>query len=460
MRDILVLEPGMPRLSELLPALRLDAGQGVTVSVLGSESKLLEALRQDGGATLAVIPLKGLTTGRGRGSLIRRIRKVSLHAPVVVVAESGDVQTAAQAISAGATDFLVVGDRLAERAATLLGKLRGLFAVIERNRQLDQANAQLRATIEARFQLIGQAPAMLRLVEQIHRVSRVRRPILISGERGTGKEIVARAVHFSGGEETRPLVTVNCAAFNDSLLESELFGHEQGAFTGADETRTGKFERASGGTLFLDEIGHMSLAFQQKILRLVEYGTFSRVGGATEIHTTARVIAATNCDLHEQIRRGKFLADLYDRLAFEVLMVPPLRERRGDIELLSNHFLEQFAREIPAFLGKRLSTGALDELRRYAFPGNVRELKNIIERAAYRETHLEITVTDLGLSAADEPLGPAGSFRDKVERYRRKLIDDALRQADGNQAQAARLLGLSYHQFRYYLTKTLASHAE
>lgn len=450
MQQILVLEPDMPRLAELVAALQQEAGTSAAVRLVKSESRLLDALRQDVGATLAVIPRRGLTATRGRGSLIQRIRKAAAQAPVVVVSESGDVRTAAEAIGAGASDFLVVGDRLAERTATLLGKLRGLFAVIERNRQLDQANAQLRATLEARFQLIGQSPPMRRLAEQIQRVARVRRPILISGERGTGKEIVARTVHFSAGDEARPLVTVNCAAFNDSLLESELFGHEKGAFTGADETRTGKFERASGGTLFLDEIGHMSLAFQQKILRVVEYGTFSRVGGATEIHTTARVIGATNCDLHEEIRRGRFLADLYDRLSFEVLPVPPLRERRGDIELLANHFLQQFAREIPAFQGKRLSAQALEELHGYAFPGNVRELKNIIERAAYRESHLEITVLDLGLVGTDQGSPGTGSFRERVDGYRKKLIQDALQQAGGNQAQAARLLKLSYHQFRYY----------
>jgi transcriptional regulator with GAF, ATPase, and Fis domain len=278
---------------------------------------------------------------------------------------------------------------------------------------------------------------------------------LIVGERGVGKELFARAIHVAAGPDTRPLVTVNCAAFNDALLESELFGHEKGAFTGAEAARCGKFEQANGGTLFLDEIGNMSLPFQQKILRVVEYGAFTRVGGAAELKTTARIIAASNCDLRERIGKGSFLPDLYDRLAFEVLEVPPLRQRPEDIEMLAWHFLNQFTREIPGFAGKSLSAEAVAALKRYAFPGNVRELKNLIERAAYRDTTNEITPSDIGLRSEDEFLSQSGSFHEKLDSLGRRLITDALRQTQGNQAAAARLLGLSYHQFRYYHKKLL-----
>jgi transcriptional regulator with GAF, ATPase, and Fis domain len=289
------------------------------------------------------------------------------------------------------------------------------------------------------------------MVDQVQRIANVPRPLLIIGERGTGKELVARAIHFTGGPATRPIVSVNCAAFNDALLESELFGHEKGAFTGADAPRQGKFEQADGGTLFLDEIGNMSPGFQKKILRVVEYGTFTRVGGTKEVRTTARVLAATNVDLKERIRAGEFLSDLYDRLAFDIVRVPPLRERDGDIEVLARHFLNQFALEIPAFRNRRLSAEALRRLNRYRFPGNVRELKNIIERAAYRDTGSEITLDDLGLILDDEPGARRGTLQEKVEAYRRKLLADALKEAGGNQAQAARSLGISYHQFRYFL---------
>ena len=346
---------------------------------------------------------------------------------------------------------------LEPRGATLLGKLRGLLEAVARTRVLDEQNAALRSTVQARFHLVGESRAMARLIERVQRVATVPRPVLVVGERGSGKELVARAIHFAGGPATRPIVVVNCAAFSDALLESELFGHEKGAFTGAETTRRGKFEQADGGTLFLDEIGNMSLPFQQKILRVVEYGTYHRVGGTQELRTTARVIAATNVDLRARMRAGGFLRDLYDRLSFEEIEVPALRDRKGDVEVLARHFLNQFAREIPAFRGKTLARSAIDALERYPFPGNVRELKNIIERAAYRDTDPEITASDLGLLAADEPVGDGGgAFHARVEAYRRRLLVDALAQAEGNQAEAARLLGLQYHQFRYFHRRLVA----
>jgi transcriptional regulator with GAF, ATPase, and Fis domain len=263
---------------------------------------------------------------------------------------------------------------------------------------------------------------------------------------------VARALHFAAGAASRPLITINCAAFNDTLLESELFGHERGSFTGADALHPGRFELASGGTLFLDEVGHMSLSFQQKILRVVEYGVYQRMGGIAELRTTARIVAASNCDLRQRIVEGAFLADLYDRLSFEVLEIPPLRQRGSDIELLARHFLAEFARDTPDLPAKTLSAAALRALARHAFPGNVRELKNVIERAAYRDTRNEIGPADLGL-AADEPVPPSGTFEQRVDAYRRGLIESAMAQSGGNRAAAARQLGLTYHQFRYYAKK-------
>ncbi len=401
---------------------------------------------------LAIVP-EETDGGRGEPSLIARIREAAPEAQVVVMADRGSVDGAARAVAAGATDFFVRGESLRRRIATLVGKLRGLFEVIDRNRALDEDNAVLRERLQTRLKIVGRSPQIKRLMDQVGRVAAIQRPVLIVGERGTGKESVARAIHLAAGPATRPMVTVNCAAFNDALLESELFGHEKGAFTGADAARRGKFEQADGGTLFLDEIGHMSLPFQEKILRVVEYGTLTRVGGAVELKTTARIIAASNRDLEEAIRRGEFLADLFDRLTFETLRVPPLRERKGDIPLLARHFLEEFAKETPAFAGKRLSQAAIDALTRYRFPGNVRELKNIIERAAYRDTESEITPEDLGLSLEDEAAHGGGTFHEKIDAFARRLVADAMRQANGNRAQAARDLGLPYHQFRYYLRK-------
>jgi len=304
--------------------------------------------------------------------------------------------------------------------------------------------------------ILGESAQMRLLIEQIQRVALIPRPLLIVGERGTGKELVARAIHFASGRAAARMVTINCAAIGDTLLESELFGHERGAFTGADRARRGRFEQANGGTLFLDEIGNMPLAFQQKILRVVEYGTFTPVGGDRERKTSARIVAATNADLRGKIERGEFLGDLYDRLAFEVISVPPLRERPGDIEILARLFLEQFAEEIPAFRGKRLADSALEVLRSYPFPGNVRELKNLIERAAYRDTTNEITPEDIGLLPRAEPVASGGDFMEQVAHFRRCLLERALAESNGNRAEAARRLGLSYDQFRHYYRKHLS----
>ena len=456
--SILIFEPpGMP-LGPLRREFRAEAPDSWQVRLVSSADELLASLHDPDQHCLAIVPDEippGAEGGQGKSGLelVPRLRSTVEDVAVVVVARHGNVELAARAIEAGATDFLVLGKHLRQRIATLLGKLRKLFELIDRKRLLDEHNAQLRETIQARLQIVGRSPQMRALLEKVRRVAGVPRPVLIVGERGTGKELVARAIHFAAGDSARPIVTVNCAAFSDTLLESELFGHERGAFTGADATRYGKFEQADRGTLFLDEVGNMSLPFQEKILRVVEYGTFSRVGGTAELKTEARIIAATNRDLQERIREGRFLADLHDRLAFETIEVPPLRKREGDIEVLARHFLDQFALETAAFDGKTLSRAVLDVLQAYRFPGNVRELKNLIERAAYRDTTSEITPEDLGLLPQDDPAGYRGSFGEKMQAFGHRLIADAMRQSNGNQAQAARSLGLSYHQFRYYRKK-------
>jgi len=266
---------------------------------------------------------------------------------------------------------------------------------------------------------------------------------------------VARAIHSASTNPSAPILVVNCAAFSDELLDSTLFGHEKGSFTGAERRTIGKFERADGGTLFLDEIGNMSMSFQQKIMRVVEYGTFRRVGGHEEIKVNTRVIAATNADMAEKMKKGEFMRDLYDRLAFEIIDLPPLKDRKGDIPILAEHFMNRFMNEIPAFGGKRLSKKALDMLARYSFPGNIRELKNIIERAVYRDTTNEITPEDLDLKTGGDPIDliEGNTFDEKVKSFELCLLKSALRTGKGKQAEAARILGLSYHQFRYHLKK-------
>jgi DNA-binding NtrC family response regulator len=459
---VLIFEPPGWQFGDLRRAFRAEAPDDWAVQIVSSSEELLRTLAEDSCPQLVLLPeafsaeigtKQELPDTHVGLDLIPKIRSLADNILVVIVSPRGNVESTAQAIAAGAADFLVLGDQLRQRIATLLGKLRKLFDVIDRNRLLDEHNANLRESIQARMKLLGESPQIKELIDHIRRVAEVPRPVLIVGERGTGKELVARAIHFAGGSSARPIVTVNCAAFNNALLESELFGHEKGAFTGADATRRGRFEQADGGTLFLDEIGNMSLSFQEKILRVVEYGAYSRVGGTVELKSTARIIAATNRDLTESIRQGRFLADLYDRLTFETITVPPLRERLGDVQVLARYFLDQFARETSAYAGKTFSREAMLALNAYRFPGNVRELKNIVERAACRSTSDEISSDDLGLLVQEDPIGAAGAFFEKIRSYAQRLIAESLEKSKGNQAQAARNLGLPYHRFRYYRRK-------
>ncbi len=385
-------------------------------------------------------------------STIKAIHQQDAETPIVVIVPA-DGQSADEYLEAGAIDYLLYGPDFARLLHAQMQKIGRWIDIIEKNRALHAANIDLRNRAFQRFQMVGNSPQMTMVFRQIERVAKVPRPVLVCGERGTGKELVARAIHDEGGSANRPLVTVNCAAFTDELLASELFGHERGSFTGAASRHRGKFEQAHGGTLFLDEIGHMSLSFQKKILRVVEYGTFRRVGGSDEIKVKTRVIAATNADLKAKIVDGTFLSDLYDRLAFEVIQVPPLRDRSGDLTVLANFFMQRFMLEVPEFRGKYLSKSAQEVLANYSFPGNVRELKNIIERAVYRDTTNEITPIDIGFVAHHDEFVKGDNFKDKVSSFERMLVVEAMEKSGANQAAAARFLGLSYHQFRYYWQK-------
>jgi len=454
-RTILMLDTPAHDLRTLAETFAIAAGNNVDIQVMAAAAELLDRLRSGLPYDLVVLDWV-LGDGKTKGmTVLREVRTEDAVVPIIAVAEQGDVKSVARAIELGATDFLVRGGRLKERVSTLLAKVRNLLEVIEQNRILGEQNMLLREADRARYRMIGESPELTRVIAQIERVAGIPRPVLITGERGTGKELVARAIHEAAGRAGRPFVAVNCAAFTDTLLENELFGHERGAFTGADHHAHGKFAQAAGGTLFLDEIGNMSLPFQRKILRVVEYGVFTRVGGREEIHTDARIIAATNANLMSRMERGRFLRDLYDRLAFEVIDVPPLRDRKGDVDILARHFLREFMREIPSLGQKRLATSALEALRRYPFPGNIRELKNIMERAAYRDATNEITPEDIDLPARPEASAdaPGRNFDEKVENFKRSLILETLKGANGNRAEAARRLGISYHQYRYYYQK-------
>jgi psp operon transcriptional activator len=299
---------------------------------------------------------------------------------------------------------------------------------------------------------IGRCPAFLAVVEQARELARIPRPILIRGERGTGKELLARFVHAASPRRDRPYLIVNCGAFQDELLVSHLFGHEKGAFTGASERHVGVFEQADGGTLFLDEIANLSRNAQARLHRVVEYQTFQRIGGTSEIEVDVRVIAATNADLGALIERGDFMADLYDRLRFAEIVLPPLRQRCEDVPLLIDHFIARLHEELPDLGAARFTEAAVRELAAYSWPGNVRELKNVIERLYVSDRDRTIQASELPLEVTTaEPI--QGTFAQKVRVFERALLANALKDTGGNQRAAAQKLGMTYDQFRHYYRK-------
>ncbi len=445
---VLIAGASRPPSGDLVSALRGCVHEGTQVRVYDCAQALEDALDEHSGGVVVVLDLEADRAREEALTWIPKLRTGRLDLVIVISTDRADVDLAADVVGAGASDLVARGERLDERVQTLLGKLEPLCRALGRGRQLSAALA-----LDSGGMIRGESDVLRRLLERVVQVAPVPRPVLVIGERGTGKELIARALHEQAGPPGRPFVAVNCAALGDGLLESELFGHERGAFTGADFGRAGRFELADNGTLFLDEIGHATRAFQQDLLRVVEYGTYVRVGGTRERTSSARIVAASNVDLAERVERGDFLPDLYDRLAFEVLRVPPLRERGGDVLSLAAAFLADFGREYPPAAGATFESEAELALRHHSFPGNVRELKTVVERAAYRAAGRPIAADDLGLEG---PVGGGGEgFHAQVASYQTALLRDALSESGGNQREAAERLELSYDQFRYHRRRLL-----
>ncbi|HET7609203.1 MAG TPA: phage shock protein operon transcriptional activator [Gammaproteobacteria bacterium] len=328
--------------------------------------------------------------------------------------------------------------------------------------------------------MIGEAPAFLAMLEHVSRAAKLVKPVLVIGERGTGKELIASRLHYLSPRWEQPLIKVNCAALTETLLESELFGHQAGAFTGATRTHIGRFEQANGGTLVLDELGTIPPRMQEKILRVIEYGEFQRVGGSDTIRTDVRIVGATNEHLPRLAELGRFRADLLDRLAFDVIHVPPLRARPEDINTLAYHFAVNVTKELrrPFFPG--FTSDAKAALLGYAWPGNVRELKNAVERSVYRSETPDQPINEIlfdpfaspfspapprepdeedeqpessSLTTAPASVGVPADFRAAVADFERQVLRRALERAQFKQTVAAKILGLSYHQFRSLLRK-------
>ncbi|GGX76280.1 phage shock protein operon transcriptional activator [Saccharospirillum salsuginis] len=314
--------------------------------------------------------------------------------------------------------------------------------------------------------IIGESPALSDLLDQVSQVAPLNRPVLVIGERGTGKELVAERLHYLSQRWEQPFLKINCGAISESLLDADLFGYEPGAFTGANRIHKGRFERAHEGTLFLDEVGNMSQALQEKLLRIIEYGEFERLGGQKTLTVDVRIIAATNEHLPALAQQGKFRLDLLDRLAFDVLTLPPLRVRQGDVRLLAEQFGIQMSTELGWSMFPGFTEQAMDELLQHPFHGNVRELKNAIERSVYRWGLEDEPIDDLVLDPFDSPwqprsdrgsgrhhIDPSLGFGEQVARLEVQLLQQALDRHDQHQGKAADALGLTYHQFRSQLRK-------
>ena len=412
--------------------------EGYNVDAVDSGEACLERLSR---RAFDVVVLDIWLPGMDGLATLARMRERQVDAQVVIISGHGNVESAVRAIKMGAFDF--VEKPLSLEKTVLV--VRNAF----RQRHLEAENLALRARVDAHHTMVGESPGMARLREQVAMAAPTNGRVLVFGENGTGKELVARNIHALSLRRTGPFVEVNCAAIPEELIESELFGHVRGAFTGAVADRRGKFELAHGGTIFLDEIGDMSLKTQAKVLRVLQEQVMEAVGGSTRIRVDARVVAATNKDLRAEIKAGRFREDLFFRLNVVPISVPPLRERREDIALLADHFMAMLAREYGR-RAKRFETDAIEALQRYPWPGNVRELRNVIERLMIMVPGERVTARDLLFldqsagSVAVEDSSPASimPLHDARDDFERQYILRALAAQQGNISRTADVLGV------------------
>ncbi|MFZ5642976.1 MAG: sigma-54-dependent transcriptional regulator [Bacillota bacterium] len=382
--------------------------------------------------------------------VLKQIKEINPRLPVVMLTAHGTIETAIEAMKMGASDYLTKPFDLDE-----------LKLVIKQNLVMSQLVSEvtfLRSELTKKYrQMVGDGPAISEVRRLIERVANSSATVLITGESGTGKEVAALAIHQNSPRRDYPFVPVNCAALPENLLESELFGHEKGAFTGAMARKMGRFEMADKGTIFLDEITEMPLSMQVKLLRVLQEKSFERVGGTETLHVDVRIIAATNRDLGKAIEEGQFRDDLYYRLNVFHIHLPPLRERKEDIPVLANHFIEKLR---PTYLVNKISDEAMKLLIKYNWPGNIREMQNVLERAAIISHSSEITVDDLPKEFHSAPYKPGGEMVLNIpdsgislEGLEKELILKALEKSKGNQTRAAQLLGITRSALLYRIQK-------
>ncbi len=420
--------------------------QGFDVAAAESGVKALELFRQE---SIDLILTDQKMPNLSGSALLQAVRAINPETPVILMTAFGSIEAAVSAIQGGATDYLTKPLNLDE----LLYRIRQVsdrYRIIAENRELREA-LQSRHRIEG---IIGESGQMLEVVSQVRRVAPSEATVLIRGESGTGKELIAKAIHFASPRASGPLVKVNCAALPETLLESELFGHEKGAFTGAVTSRQGRFELANGGTIFLDEIGDLPLHLQAKLLRVLQEREYEKVGSSRPVKVNVRILAASHRPLEALIKAGQLREDLYYRLNVVTILIPPLRERRSDLSLLIDHFLRRFAEKNGKTI-RGLTHEARDVLLRYDYPGNVRELENLIERAVVLTRDDVVGSRDLPLTVQDREVegDRETNLAVAVEGLERRMIREALARSDGVQTHAAELLGISERALRYKLIK-------
>jgi two-component system nitrogen regulation response regulator NtrX len=407
--------------------------EGFDVSAVASGEECLRALEQ---RLFACVLLDVWLPGMDGLETLARLKPVNPDVSVLMISGHANIETAVRATKLGAYDFIEKPLSLEKTVVAVKNAIR--------QRELETANSELQAKLERNYVMIGSSVPMRALRQQITFAAPTNGRVLIYGESGTGKELVARALHAQSLRARQPFIEVNCAAIPEELIESELFGHVKGAFTGATQARRGKFERADDATLFLDEIGDMSLKTQSKVLRALEEQRFEPVGSEITVNVDARVIAATNKKLEEEIERGVFRADLFYRLNVIPFEIPPLRERLEDVPLLVEHFSREFAR-LNGRPSKTFEAAALERMQSYHWPGNVRELRNAVERLVIMNARDIVAAEDLPMLGADAP--PAASYnfdsyREAADAYEREYIQRKLAEAEGNVSRTAELMNI------------------
>ncbi len=385
--------------------------------------------------------------------VLKEVKRINPEIDVVIITAYGTVETAVDALKAGAIDYITKPIVELDELIILVNRIAERRQLIQENRLLKDDLSKHGITAD---KIIYQSRQMAELINLAGRVAPSKASVLIQGESGTGKELLARLIHQLSPRADKPIIVVNCVALHENLLESELFGHEKGAFTGASSRRIGRFEEADGGTIFLDEIGELSPTIQVKLLRFLQEREFQRLGSNVNLQVDVRFISATNRDLEIQVAEGTFRDDLFYRLKVVTMSLPPLRERKEDLPVLIDYFIDKFAKENGKSI-KGFTAEARDLLLKYDYPGNVRELENILERAVVIARDQYITTNDLPFKSdfllEDSEKKPFGALKDSLDELEKKLIIEAMEKTQNNQTRAADLLGISERMLRYKLKK-------